>query len=499
MTKYFEERILNMNRTSALLIASAALGMLADVLLRAELWGINVPLGLIPFAAVMVWLQTRSDHPLAAGWRYTIAAWLTIVMLLAWHAAPMLQAANILFFITGLVMTVARPPSGSLRTATASDAGYALGLYGLHAVVGPVFLLAGELKRSTPSPSRSMIAIRVAKGAALAIPPLILFTMLFMAADPVFDHGVRTFFGIDIETVASHLFITAVVAWLIAGALRGRFLAEPVSLQVKSLPQMLRLGLLEISIVLGVLIALFALFLAVQFRYLFGGASLVGVVPDLTYAQYARSGFFELVTAAAIVLPFILMADWLLVPSAVRDRTIFRILAGVLVLEVFVLMTSALQRMHLYQQEFGLTELRFFVTACMLWLALMFVVFLATVLRGRRHHFLSAGFAVSFLFLLVLNAANPEDWIVRTNLARASEGKRFDARYNASLSEDAIPALVQHLPSLGEADRTEILKGLSRHHQQLSEADWRSWTYSRSVARRILSRVPFSGDTTSRR
>src|SRR3546814_9714779 len=51
------------------------------------------------------------------------------------------------------------------------------------------------------------------------------------------------------------------------------------------------------------LAALFALFVVVQLRYLFGGEDAVQRSVDLTYAQYARRGFFELVTASLLLLP----------------------------------------------------------------------------------------------------------------------------------------------------------------------------------------------------
>jgi hypothetical protein len=54
------------------------------------------------------------------------------------------------------------------------------------------------------------------------------------------------------------------------------------------------LGPVELSIVLGLLDILFLAFVLVQFRYLFGGAELVRVSTSLTYAEYARRGFFEL-------------------------------------------------------------------------------------------------------------------------------------------------------------------------------------------------------------
>ena len=52
-------------------------------------------------------------------------------------------------------------------------------------------------------------------------------------------------------------------------------------------------------------------------------------------------------------------------------------------------MASALERMRLYQRAYGLTELRLYSTAFMLWLAAVCCWFLVTVLRGRR-----SGFAI---------------------------------------------------------------------------------------------------------
>ncbi|MGA9120994.1 MAG: DUF4173 domain-containing protein [Bacteroidota bacterium] len=483
------------DRIPAFLLVSLALGVLADILLRAEPWGINVLAGLFPLASAFVWLHARSRYPLAEGWQYTLAAGLAAATLLAWRSSALLQVTNILFIMLALLATVSRPASGSLRDATPTNLATAGLVYGVHAMFGSVFLVAGELRRTPPPSAKPSFLLRVAKGAALALPPLAIFCILFMGADPVFNHDVHAVLDIDFQAAASHLLLTAVAAWFIAGSLRGRFLAEPVPLRFGNIPRSLRLGITEISVVLGSLIALFAAFLTVQFRYLFGGASLIDVVPGLTYAQYARTGFFELVFASAIVLPFILAADWLLLPDVGRNRTVFRVLALVLVALVFVLMASALQRMLLYQNEFGLTELRFFVTAFMAWLALMFILFAATALRGRRDSFLSSGFAVTFAFLIVLNVINPDNWIACTNLARASEGKSFDAQYNARLGDDAVPVLIQNLSALKDTDRQLLLKGLSLSSRRIERADWRSWTVSRSVARELLTSRLTTPDT----
>jgi len=78
------------------------------------------------------------------------------------------------------------------------------------------------------------------------------------------------------------------------------------------------------SVLLGLLDLLFTAFVVVQVRYFFGGSALVHATTGLTYAEYARSGFFALLAVAALVLPFLLMAHWLLRPDNAAGQRLFR-------------------------------------------------------------------------------------------------------------------------------------------------------------------------------
>ena len=64
--------------------------------------------------------------------------------------------------------------------------------------------------------------------------------------------------------------------------------------------------MVEISTALTAVNVLFGLFVGMQVRWLFGGASVVNETTGLSVAAYARSGFFELVTVSALVLPLLL-------------------------------------------------------------------------------------------------------------------------------------------------------------------------------------------------
>ncbi|HZH31394.1 MAG TPA: DUF4153 domain-containing protein [Pyrinomonadaceae bacterium] len=265
--------------------------------------------------------------------------------------------------------------------------------------------------------------------------------------------------------------------------------ASPVATAREASAQGLSLGAVEVGVVLGLLNVLFACFVLVQFRYFFGGAARVMSITELTYAEYARRGFFELTWVAALVLPLLLGAHALLRKNSPAAGRIFRPLAGAQVALLFVIMASAVARMRLYQSEYGLTELRFYTMAFMLWLGLVFVWFAWTVLvRSRRERFACGALVAAFVTVGLLHLVNPDAYIVRANAAHARTGRSFDAGYAASLSADAIPALISALPALSRDERCYLELSLKqkREHNVFGE-DWRAWSFARWRARHALA------------
>ena len=252
--------------------------------------------------------------------------------------------------------------------------------------------------------------------------------------------------------------------------------------------QKFSLGIAETGVVLGLLNALFLCFVIVQFSYLFGGESVINTSPEMTYAEYARRGFFELVIVAASVLPLLLLLHWLLPKENPNHVRIFRLLAGMLIGLLFVIMASALKRMWLYQRQYGLTELRLYTTAFIGWLAVVFIWFIATVLRGGRERFAFGALVSGFLAIVILHGLNPDAFIVRVNVARVESGHNLDTRYATSLSADAVPELIEALPHLSLQDGYSLANRILKGWSPATGSDWRRWSWGRSRAQKLVQR-----------
>ncbi|MEV0032516.1 DUF4173 domain-containing protein [Nocardia sp. NPDC050793] len=232
----------------------------------------------------------------------------------------------------------------------------------------------------------------------------------------------------------------------------------------------------EWALPVGALTALFAAFVAAQFAALFGGDDYVQETAGLTYAEYARSGFWQLSIVTMLALAVILaVLRWAAQDSA-RDRTWLRALLGAVSTLSLVLVASAFGRMWTYQQAYGFTVLRLLVEVCELWLGLIYLLVLVAVVRLRRAWLPRAAVGTAFATLLALAILNPERLVAERNIDRWVDGKRLDTEYLSRLSPDVVPAL-DRLP---EPTRLEVLGPI---REDLPEDTWQSWNLSRAVAR----------------
>jgi hypothetical protein len=340
-------------------------------------------------------------------------------------------------------------------------------------------------------PSRGLLPA-VLRGLLLALPILLVFGGLFMAADPEFSARVtRTFGRLDPEELAGRVALFGILAWLSSGYLAGLLLGTRVRGWIPPGVSAPTLGIGEVGTVLALLNLLFAAFVAMQLPALFGGAALVRTTPGLTYAGYAREGFGQLVVAAVLVLPLLLAGASLLREESARGIRVFRVLGVLLLLLLGVVIASAFQRVYLYQAAYGLTAPRYYGAAFLGWITLLCAWLGATVLAGRRDRFIAPALVSGYALLALLALSNPDARIAQANLARLGApvpgAPALDAAYLGTLGADAVPTLLGALPTLPTEARCTVATALERRWSARTSGDWRSWNLAEARARKLVA------------
>ncbi|NTW01299.1 MAG: DUF4173 domain-containing protein [Oscillochloris sp.] len=506
-----------------LLIAALLLGVCADLLFYGRQMGISVPLfvalGLMALLAV-----SRAEGRPGIANRWVGAVALSFAGWLAIRAEPMLVFLNSVALLCLLLL---------LTVGFHSDALYRLPLIRLisrtfracfEITIYPVTLAVQQLRQLPLRRIRIGRLTPVLRGALLAAPLLLIFSGLLMAADQIFASYLIQIFTFqmpfDMVATTNHTIIVGCFTWLVAGGLivaMDEGLHAVPTLPAEGETERLAstglswrfLGSTEAITVLFLLNLLFAGFMAVQGAYFFGGFDTLART-GLSYAEYARRGFFELLTVAFLTLGLLCTLTIITHRESATRRQIFNIVNLVLVLLVLGILVSAFQRMWLYELAYGFTRLRLYTHSFMIWLAVVLLLFVIALLTARPQIFLSGGFASALIYLTILNIVSPDALIARENIARyradpsaltvlpdddfwsrdSYGDPEVDLNYLFSLSNDAVPELVHVLPLLEPEQRNWSMLQFKAMHQQLSEDatrdGWPGWHLSRIQAQLTL-------------
>jgi hypothetical protein len=382
--------------------------------------------------------------------------------------APALALASFAFLLdAGWVVALDLTAACVLATLAVSGAR-------LDALVAPVQRLPGVPALVPRAPSGSAPALRgLLFGGLLVVP----FGALFWSADAVFaELGGRIPFPSADSLVERMLLFTLVLFGTLGLALAARErLPDRDNRDRRSLPR------LEWAIPLACLDLLILAFVAVQLTVLFGGHEHVLETAGLTYSEYARQGFWQLLAAAVLTLMVVGAATVFALTETRSDRLLLRALLGLLCSLTIVVLASALHRLLLYEDVYGLTRARLLAEAFALWLGALFALVLAAGLARRvREQLPRIAVAVTAAGLIAFSLANPDRLIAERNVERWRATGEIDRYYFSTLSADAVPALVGLPPRIRDVAFNWRRRDLAR------EEPWGSANLSRRQARRLL-------------
>lgn len=333
----------------------------------------------------------------------------------------------------------------------------------------------------------------VARGIIFAIPVLIVFGTLFASADVVFANIFKQLFSFDLsisEELVGRSFFALVIFSVLAPILSYMFLKNSPLLQYEHQKLQSKFAI-ELAVVLGSLNMLFLLFVFIQGVYLFGSTDFV-LNGDITYAEYGRRGFFELLAVSVLVFSLAFGVKRLFNLS---KNNVPKILLIVLIVQVGFIIISAFRRLGLYVDVFGLTELRFYSHSFIFFLIAAFILLVYTIQANKPESMLLKLLVVTFSgYIILLNVVNPDATIAQRNLSRFERTGKIDANYMSSLSHDAIDQKValftQPEPDLDQFESSwyyRLCHERDRLNERAHEESWSTTNASRKHARSVLS------------
>ena len=279
-------------------------------------------------------------------------------------------------------------------------------------------------------------------GIVIAIPFLLIFLALFTSADQLFAKSFSELFN-DVE-IGENVFrflrdIIVALFFLASGILMYSRMNKTVTEKdSQALLNMNNVAVITFLISLNILFAIFVIF---QAAYFFGGEALI-TAQDITYAEYARHGFFELLFASGLVFGIV----WFIYRTTEMKNRIIAILNVVMIALTGIIIISAISRLLLYIDTYGLTRARWWAAACIVIIGLtLFTAAIGTLVKISYRNMAKTIFLMSLMFAAILLVVKSDGFIAQYNVNRYLQGKTksIDVSYLLNnLSSDAVPALV---------------------------------------------------------
>jgi uncharacterized protein DUF4153 len=486
------------------LVLALGVGLLAEILLDRHALGLNVPLMTMAFlgAAFAVRPSGRRMDSLDLWLPLAAVVFAAFVAIRADRALVQLDVLATILLCGASVAAFA----GAAVVRSSFNAGIALAARVTVAASVGAIAAAGWLRglgigrRVTREMPR---LAPVGRGLVFGLPLFVVFAALFASADPIFSSVANRILHIspDLGDLPHRLLLVTFTTWIAAGLLwlvalgNTSFAARSVGAAAAN-PAMPwpRLGATEALTILVGLDLLFGAFVVLQLAYLFGGLDTLAA-SGVTYANYARRGFFELLAVG--FLAGLVIAG--LEATVAERRSSYVATLLLLVALSAVILASSFLRLRLYQDAYGWTELRFYVLASIVFLAAGFAAAAWLVARDQSRWLPHAVAAAGVAVFLGINIVGPQAFVTDRNLDRALQPSLVppggqvaqDIAYLGSLDADAVPALVAALPYLADTDRRQVEAALVTFGDELrhdnSAGDPAAWNLARERARAALA------------
>lgn len=335
----------------------------------------------------------------------------------------------------------------------------------------PCCFMVIQKKMSDHKKGRAIFGILA--GLLISLPILLMVISLLMQADAAFEGFMTVLGDFFTERFWENIFrfvlgipVACYLYGLVYGSRHSRYRDSITLDSVEKNKIALRFfpGI-PVYTALSALSLIYVVFFLTQAAYLFSAFS--GILPEaMTYAEYARRGFFELCTVAGINLGVLVVAH-ITVKREGRARALRGLTTGICI-STILLIAVALRKMILYIDSYGLTQLRVYTSWFMI---LLLVIFLTVAIRQAKvFNGTRVIIVTSLVLFFALCYGNVDGLIAQYNINRYQQGtlETLDVRDMASLSDAVVQPLYElYLETEDGALKAEIYEAIENTRPEL--------------------------------
>ena len=200
----------------------------------------------------------------------------------------------------------------------------------------------------------------------------------------------------------------------------------------------------------------YVVFFVSQWQYYISGFT--GKLPkNFSYADYAREGFFQLCIVSVINLIVLVVISLFMKRKEGKRPYVLNVISIIFSVFTLVLISTAMAKMYMYIDCYGLTQLRVYASWFMVVLALVFILIVVKQFY-KKLRLVVISLTVLTLMFSTLALSNVDSFIAKYNVDRYLDGtlKTVDIDAMEMLGDSAIPHLVRLADILDKENGTDI-------------------------------------------
>ncbi|SDM42596.1 DUF4153 domain-containing protein [Bacillus sp. OK048] len=345
----------------------------------------------------------------------------------------------------------------------------------------------GKFLRQGMDESKLQVWKKISIGILISVPVLFVVLGLLISADAQFERiigGIPQWLQLINGEVVFRIVVVLFYTFAFFGLMQTLLKKQLNAIISDGDKQTFKLDSIITITVLVLINAVYVLFTIVQFKYFFSG-SLQG---ELTYAEYARKGFFELLFVTLINLSITIIVLTFVDRNLGFIKRFIQFLLTALVLSSAVLLSSAFMRLSMYEDAYGFSFIRIMAHSFMIFLVVIFMYTFIKIWIEKLSlfHFY---FISSLLYYTLMNVIDVEKMIVSKNIDRYEQTGKIDIHYLNSLSYTGVLGLIDLYEDNAQLPGLKNILLERKNAANFDSIPWQSYNLKRVQANQELSKL----------